>query len=226
MRGSDNCCTSAIVVEAIWLADEAGTGHRVSLRSVDDSVAAQLARMWEPLLSSGRETWTDRDWDYRCLTAEAAFDVGHQWVVLVDDIEPDARHDIVGTLFTSGPVSLRDLPGFALADGVSALTASVLWIENIAITPTLRDNVGVAARQPKLRGVGAQLRRLAIQRSAAMGCGGRVALHAAGSESPAVYRSWTMTEVGAHKHPKAETYPVFYGDEAWAIRMLEKGATR
>ncbi|MEO7591450.1 MAG: hypothetical protein ABI134_09585, partial [Byssovorax sp.] len=99
----------------------------------------------------------------------------------------------------------------------AAASADLLWVEYIAIAPSLRRDCPDQDRRPRyLRGVGVRLMMAAIARSRSMGLGGRLALHAEGEVACSAYTSWEMRGLGSLPHPAGGKFPVFFGDVAWA----------
>jgi hypothetical protein len=56
----------------------------------------------------------------------------------------------------------------------------------------------------------------AIARSVELNCNGRIGLHAEGTVAQAIYQKWRMRLLPDAPHPTGGTFPVFFGDAAWA----------
>ncbi len=198
----------------VQLATESNDPYRALIRPGTAKDRHNLVKSWAPVLRRGPDHWLDRDWPWdRFGIDDLAFQNNPEWVVIVDEIENDARGDVLGVLVTTVPVSARDA---ALSDA-GALAEALLWIEYIANAPSLRrDCPRNDRRSPFLKAIGVKLMLTAIKRSEAEGLGGRIGLHAEGKVARDAYTSWNMRELGDAKHPAGGEYPVFFGDAAWA----------
>lgn len=198
----------------VQLADEGKEPYRALIRPGTGVDRAALVRHWAPVLTRGPSTWLDREWSWETFgEAELAFECNPEWLVLVDELAPAARGDVLGVLVTTVPVSPRE----ASLEDPGAMVGALLWLEYIAIAPGLRpDCLGPDRRSPILKGVGAQLMLRAITRSENHGLGGRLGLHAEGEVARGAYARWKMQELGDAEHPAGGRFPVFFGDTAWA----------
>jgi len=204
----------------VKLADDNGQPYGALIRRGTAADRRHLVRTWIPVLDRGPKHWLDREWPWGTFgegeEAELAFPSSNpEWLVLADEVAPDARGDLLGVLVTTAPVTAVDA---ALADG-GAASAAMLWVEYIANAPSLRgrDCPPQYRRAPFLKGVGVRLMLEAIKRSERMGFGGRVGLHAEGTVAYDTYRTrWGMRELGNAEHPAGGDYPVFFGDTSWA----------
>jgi hypothetical protein len=199
---------------AVWLD---GRPYRIALRSCSAADAVHLAAAWGPVLERGPDAWLDRDWPWLALDREQlAFDRDAQWIVAVDEIEPDGERDYVGVLVTTGPISGREA-GLRGREG-----EQMMWVEYIAICPGLRASCPMPDRRAKrLRAVGSALVRWAIRRSVERGCEGRLGLHAEGQVAIETYLSWGMDRVADGAHPGGGTYPRFVGSPTWAAEFAK-----
>lgn len=200
------------------LAIVGGGSHRVRLRRGTPLDRRTLVRAWSPLLE--RAGWLDREWPWEEFGQEGlAFEIAPEWVVLADEIADDARGDIVGVLATTGPVPV----GMVGLQDPTVLSGDVLWIEYIAIAPSIRPRCSDADRRvPVLKGVGASLMIAAIRRSEALGLEGRLGLHAEGTVACDTYTKWKMQKLEDVSHPAGGTYPCFYGSGEWATAFLKR----
>lgn len=201
------------MVAEITLKDEKGLPYRALLRRGNARDRARLIKSWGPVLERGPEQWLDRDWPWGALGIDdLAFNETPELLVLSDELEGSARGDLLGVLVTTAPVTAQE----AALDAAIA-SGPLLWVEYIAIAPSLRRDCPEHDRRvPILKGVGARLMIAAIARSRSMGLGGRLALHAEGAVACDAYDSWEMRQLGPAIHPAGGSYPVFLGDDAWA----------
>jgi hypothetical protein len=201
--------------------DDQGGTHSVQLREGTDADSRRLVATWAPLLERGPRSWLDAEWRWEDLRAEVAFPIAPHWVVLADDAGATPTHDLLGVLVTSGPVPL-ERAGLQSA-GIG--TEDVIWVEYIAIAPSLRPDCPPAdRRQTALKAVGSKLMQYAIERSLTLGCGGRIALHAEGPGAIAAYeKNWRMLRLDEKPHPAGGSFPVFFGAEVWSRAFLERG---
>lgn len=209
------------MTEEVTLADEGGHPYRVCIRPGNAKDRDGLVKSWGPVLNRGPEQWLDRDWPWEEFgIAELAFSVANpEWLMLADEIEADARGDGLGVLVTTAPVTAQE----AGLNDATAASGALLWVEYIAIAPSLRRDCPQRDRRvPFLKGVGFRLMVAAIERSVAMGLGGRLGLHAEGSVACSAYKNWNMRELGPVIHPAGGEFPVFFGDAAWATAYLMK----
>lgn len=189
-----------------------GRPYRASIRCQTKQDTRVLVEIWAPALDRGPSNWLDREWTWHNLVGESAFPTGCESLVIADDVENECRGDILGILVTTGPhePATVGLPA-------SGSDSSLLWVEYIAIAPSLRDDCpSTDARQPRLTLIGPQLMLSAIQRSSELGCTSRLGLHAEGEKAQKAYLKWGMKQFPAGAHPCGGSYPVFYGDSAWA----------
>lgn len=191
------------------------TPYRVRVRRCTASDARALDLGWPPILERGPRTWLDRQWSWGALDApeELAFDEDPEWIVAVDEVEEGASGDHLGVLVTTGPIAVQ-------AAGLDASVVGaepVVWVEYIAIAPTLRpDCPPLDRRKIQLKGVGQALMLHAIERSVALECQGRIGLHAEGPVAQAAYLKWKMRPLPEAPHPTGGMFPVFFGDADWA----------
>lgn len=191
------------------------TPYRVRLRACTSADRRTLDVTWAPVLDRGPRAWLDRDWAWSALDAleELAFDVNPEWIVAVDAVEPGALGDILGTLVTTGPIPAEQT-GIALE---LVGTEPLVWVEYIAIAPSLRPDCPPPDRRASpLKGLGPVLMFHAIERSRALGCDGRIGLHAEGPVAQAAYLKWKMRLLPDAPHPTGGNFPVFLGDAEWA----------
>jgi hypothetical protein len=201
------------MVAEVTLQDEGKSPYRALIRPGDAKDRARLTRSWGPVLERGPERWLDREWRWSELgSAELAFSRNPELLVLSDEIELGARGDLLGILVTTAPIT----PQEAALDAAT-VSGPLLWVEYIAIAPSLRTDCPAGDRRsPVLKGVGIRLMIAAIGRSRAMGLGGRVGLHAEGALACDTYVRWEMRQLEPAIHPAGGSYPVFLGDDAWA----------
>jgi hypothetical protein len=202
------------MIAEVTLADEHNRPYRALLRDGKEQDRERLVKTWAPVLRRGPADWLDREWPWEELgVAELAFDVNPEWLVLSDEVETGSTGDVLGVLVTTAPITARMA---ALVDAEAA-SSDLLWVEYIAIAPSLRrDCPDQDRRPPYLRGAGVRLMMAAIGRSKAMGLGGRLGLHAEGAVACSAYTSWDMRGLGHLPHPAGGDFPVFFGNVAWA----------
>jgi hypothetical protein len=173
-------------------------------------------------LERGPSEWLDRDWCWNGLDAadQLAFKVLPEWLVVADEVEADAQHDLLGVLVTTGPIA----PSHAALDPAVVGSARMMWVEYIAIAPSVRDECPEQDRRGMvLKGVGQQLMLAAILRSERMGCDGRIGLHAEGDKAIHTYRErWKMHELPEAPHPTGGSFPIFFGSAEWAQEFRSK----
>lgn len=206
----------------VTLLDENGQPYRALMRWGTAADRRHLVKTWVPVLDAGPEHWLDRDWPWGTFGegegGELAFPSSNpEWLVLADEVAPDARGDLLGVLVTTVPVTAADA---ALTDEVAA-SAAMVWVEYIANAPSLRgrDCPQPFRRAPFLKGIGVRLMLEAIKRSEGMGLSGRVGLHAEGTLAYDTYSTrWKMRELGKATHPAGGEFPVFFGDATWAAK--------
>lgn len=217
---SDGGTAIAASVE-VTLADARNEPYRARLRAGNAKDRERLVKSWAPVLSRGPEQWLDGDWSWETFgEADLAFPLHPEWLVIVDEIESEARGDVLGVLVTTGPLAPSDA---ALTDPAAAAGA-LFWVEYIAIAPSLRPDCPDRDRRvPTLKGVGVRLMLAAIARSDGAGLAGRLGLHAEGKIACSTYRDkWHMEQLGEADHPAGGRFPVFYGDAAWAAGYRAK----
>jgi len=208
----------------VQLADESGQPYRALIRPGTERDRRHLVKSWRPVLSRGPEHWLDREWAWEQFgAAELAFPNNPEWLVLTDELEREARGDVLGVLVTTVPVSAAEA---ALTDRAAAAQA-MLWVEYIAIAPSLRkpDCPPQDRRVPFLKAIGVRLMLAAIMRSEVMQLGGRIGLHAEGTIAYETYTRWNMRELGKALHPAGGRFPVFFGDATWAREYREQRTT-
>jgi len=191
------------------------TPYQVRTRTCTAADARALDVSWTPVFERGPRSWLDRDWRRGGLDAptELAFRVNPAWAVMTDEVEPDAQGDLLGVLVTTGPIAVRT----AGLDVEVVGEEPVVWVEYIAIAPGLRpDCPPLDQRKILLKGVGPALMLCAIERSIALGCNGRIGLHAEGPVAQAAYLKWKMRPLPEAPHPAGGSFPVFLGDADWA----------
>jgi hypothetical protein len=215
------------MVGEVELMTESGDPYRARVRLGTDDDRRRLITRWLPILMAGPAAWLDRDWPWEDFgAAELHIERNPEWVVLADELEPQGGGDILGVLVTTGPASTHEA---GISQFVEEIDAGLLWLEYIAIAPFIRPACPARnSRRPSLKVVGRQLMRLAILRSEALGLDGRIGLHAEGAQAHETYTSkWNMRFVGSASHRSGDTYPVCYGDAAWAawfrtnLRLVE-----
>jgi len=213
---------SPVVPRDIVVGRAGGGFHRLRLRPCTRVDVRQLTGVWAPALELGPAGWLDREWSWGGLDAsdQLAFDVNPVCWVLADEAEPDASGDVLGILVTTGVID----PGLALLDTAQIGTGGVVWVEYIAIAPSIRPDCPVReCRQVLLKGLGPSLMAAAIQRSLALGCEGRVGLHAEGDGAKRTYKEkWGMQELPEANHPAGGRFPVFFGSATWARTFMEQ----
>lgn len=202
------------MISEVTLADEKLNPYRVRLRPGSAKDRTSLMATWGPVFRRGPDEWLDRGWPWDELgIAELAFSANPEWVVLADEVEGAARGDLLGVLVTTAPITAEE----AALDDPAAASGALLWVEYIAIAPSLRKGCpDHDQRRPFLKGVGPRLMIAAIARSRALGLDGRVGLHAEGDTACDAYVKWEMRKLGTAIHPAGGSYPVFLGDTAWA----------
>jgi hypothetical protein len=200
------------VAERIAVLRLDGNEYRAVLRRARASDTREVVERWSPVFSRGPRGWLDREWPWEDLALEVAFDRSPETLVIADEIEEGCRRDIVGVVLTTGP---HDPAAVGLA--ATEVGGSLLWLENIAIAPSLRvDCPDPDRREIVLKAVGVALMLAAIERSVALGCDGRIGLHAEGEVAKKAYLKWNMKELPAARHPAGGSYPVFFGSSSWA----------
>jgi hypothetical protein len=202
-----------MMLDEVELLAEAHSSYRARVRAGTSDDRRALIKDWWPILDAGPESWPDRDWAWQDFgTTELHVERNAEWLVLADELEPGCGGDLLGVLVTTGPATPNET-------GIHQV--AVLWLEYIAIAPSIRrDCPARNARRPTLKLVGQQLMRLAIDRSEAMGLEGRIGLHAEGDRALDTYTArWGMVLVGSAPHRSGGVYPVCYGDPAWAARF-------
>lgn len=137
--------------------------------------------------------------------------------MLADEVESTARGELFGVLVTTGPATAKQ----AGIDMLPGMDGELIWVEYIAIAPSLRpDCPAPYRRKPRVKGVGPQLMRAAIARSEALGLSGRIGLHAEGDGARETYTTkWNMRYLGEAIHRAGGAYPVCCGDAAWAAQF-------
>lgn len=204
--------------EVLLLCD-GGEKRRAIVRQAIEADTRVFVGAWAPLLERGPAHWLDSQWRWDNLLDESqlAFSTGSELLVLVD---VELAGQIWGVVATSGP---HEIDKTGLDEKVVGLE-KVLWLEYIAIAPALRKDCPESDRSAiKLRGLGAMLMRQAIERSQALGCQGRIALHAEGGSAIAAYERWEMQCLPEAPHPAGGAYPIYFGDQRWAEDFLAKG---
>lgn len=170
---------------------------------------------WAVALERGPSGWVGRGWRWGRLDApdELAFKVDPEWIVAADEVEADALRDILGVLVTTGPIT----PAPPWLDPSVVGSARLVWVEYIAIAPSIRDDCPDGDRRGMvLKGIGTQLMLAAITRSERLGCEGRVGLHAEGEKARSTYTKWKMREFPEAPHPAGDSFPIFVGSAEWA----------
>lgn len=199
-----------------------GQPYVVVLRECTREDRRTLVTTWGAALERGPSSWLDREWMWGDLTApsELAFAIDPEWVVVADEVEPVAQRDLIGVLVTTGPVP----PARTGIDPAVAGDQSVVWVEYIAIAPGLLPGCPAPdRRRVGLKGIGPQLMRRAIERSVALGCEGRIGLHAEGAVAVDTYRDrWNMRLCPDAPHPAGGSFPVFFGGAQWATAFLSR----
>ncbi len=211
-----------VTVRHVLMLRDDGCTHRVSLRLCTPTDKRVLVEAWAPILDRGPRAWLDRGWSWVALDApdQLAFNVDPEWLVLADDVELDAKGDLIGTLVTTGPIS----PADASLKTESIGDEDLVWVEYVAIAPSLRKNCpDLDRRKVLLKPVGSQLMIAAIRRSESVGCDGRVGLHAEGAVAEETYEAWGMQRLPAAPHPAGGAFPVFFGSADWAQGFIKKG---
>jgi hypothetical protein len=213
--------SARVAARDVLVARNGGGVHRLRIRACTTADRRVLVAVWAPILDRGPRTWLDRDWSWEALDTQdpLAFDVDPEWLVLADEVEPDAKGDILGTLMTTGPITPTD----ASLDVATIGDGSLAWVEYIAIAPSIRpDCPTLDRREIMLKRVGAQLMVAAIKRSRSLGCDGRIGLHAEGDVAKHVYSAWERQELPEAAHPAGGSYPVFFGSADWARDFAER----
>jgi hypothetical protein len=212
------------IQHVLLLRSDEGT-HRASLRPCTPADKRVLVEVWAPLLDRGPRGWLDREWRWDALDApnQLAFNVDPEWFVLADEVEPDSRGDLIGTVVTTGPIS----PADASLDIKTVGTESVVWVEYVAMAPSNRKNCPDADRwKVLLKPVGWHLMIAAIRRSQRLGCNGRIGLHAEGEVAEQTYLGWKMQKLPDAPHPAGGAYPIFFGSAKWAQEFMKRGQVR
>lgn len=162
------------------------------------------------------------DWDGLDAPGQVAFPLSPaEWIVAADEVETDARGDLLGVLVTTGPI----MPAPPALDPAAFGGAQVVWVEYIAIAPSVREDCPEEDRRDVLlMGIGYQLMLAAITRSEQLGCEGRIGLHAEGRGATKKYKDrWKMIELPAAPHPAdGKILPVFFGSDTWARTFKAK----
>ena len=207
-----------------------GVPHRARIRLGTASDRLTLMKSWVPVLNRGPTHWLDRLWPWMTFgDGDLHIELGSEWLVIADEVEPGSSSEIFGVLVTTGPTTAQeagigDLPGMA--------GESMLWVEYIAIAPSIRlpDCPLPDRRTTHVMAVGPQLMRAAITRSYALGTDGRIGLHAEGDGARKIYtKKWKMRDLGVATHRTGDAYPVCFGDAAWAVEFcsgLSRGGRR
>lgn len=210
------------VAQEAFIADSSGRPYRVEIGLCSVVERRRLAASWGSILAGGPAIWLDRDWNWDQLDAldQLAFAIDPEWLVMRDVIEPGALRDFLGVLVTTGPVPTA---AAGLESGIVG-GESVLWVEYLAIAPSIRANCPAASRrEPSVKAVGQALMRVAIERSLRLGCNGRIALHAEGSVATSAYAKWGMASLGDRPHPTGGSFPVCFGSADWANGFGKRG---
>lgn len=206
--------------EEVEIITAAGAAYRARIRLGTASDRRTIVQSWVPVLDRGPSHWLDRDWPWETFgDGDLHIDLSPEWLVIADEIEAEPSGEIFGVLVTTGPTTARqagigELPGMA--------GESMLWVEYIAIAPTIRlpDCSLLDRRKTHVKAVGPQLMRAAIARSGALGAGGRIGLHAEGDGARETYtKRWDMRDLGEATHRAGGAYPVCFGDAAWAAKF-------
>lgn len=202
------------MIAEVTLADEHKRPYRALLRDGKEQDRERLVKTWAPVLRRGPEGWLDREWPWEKFgITDLAFNVNPEWLVLSDEVETGSTGDVLGVLVTTAPITAQ----MAALKDAAAAAADLLWVEYIAIAPSLRRDCPDQDRRPHyLRGVGVRLMMAAIERSKSMRLGGRLALHAEWEVACSAYATWDMRGLGRLPHPAGGDFPVFFGDVAWA----------
>jgi hypothetical protein len=192
-----------------------GLRHRVRLRTCTTGDVRVLCTTWPPVFDQGPAEWLDREWRWDALDdpEQLAFRESLEWIVAVDEAEAGAEGGVLGVLVTTGAITVAE----AALDPAVVGERPLVWVEYIAISPTLRPECPpFDRRQPLLKGVGRTLMLCAIERSVGLGCDGRIGLHAEGAGARDTYLRWKKQNLPDAPHPAGGTYPVFFGDADWA----------
>lgn len=212
--------------ERAELITEAGEAYKARLRRGTSTDRTALEKSWVPTLEGGPSYWLDREWPWSTFgTSDLHLDLNPEWLVLADELEPEASGELFGVLVTTGPATVEQAGIQELLEAENAL----LWVEYIAIAPSLRPDCPLhRRRKPCVKVVGPQLMRAAIARSEALGQSGRIGLHAEGDGARETYTAkWRMRFLGNAEHRAGGAYPVCFGDAEWAAQFCsglgEKG---
>ena len=196
-----------------------GTAYPACLRPGTPADRTELEKAWLPLLERGPATWLDREWPWRTFgLSDLHFDENAEWLVIADELGTTPSGEFFGVLVTTGPATAQQV-------GIDELLEmdgeSMMWVEYIAIAPSLRRDCPAQFRRKSLvKAVGPQLMRAAISRSEALGCGGRICLHAEGDDARETYTTkWRMRGLGYATHRVGGAYPVCFGDAGWAAEF-------
>ena len=202
--------------------------YRARLRVGTPTDRTALVRSWGPAFEDGPDHWTDRDWPWDTFgTSDLHLDPNPQWLVIADELEPGASGELFGVLVTTGPATAQEA-GLGELSGPGkplARDCALLWVEHIAIAPSIRfpDCPASHRRKQHVKGVGPQLMRVAIERSEALGLSGRIGLHAEGDRARDTYTvKWLMICLGEAVHRAGDTYPVCFGDVGWAAQFCAR----
>lgn len=199
--------------------------YRARLRLGTQADRTVLVRSWGPVLEDGPDHWADREWPWDTFGAgDLHLDPNPQWLVVAGELEQGASGELFGVLVTTGPATAQDA-GLAAISGpgtLLALDCALLWVEYIAIAPSIRlPDCPKPHRRPRhVKGVGPQLMRAAIERSEELGTSGRIGLHAEGDRARETYTmKWRMICLGPAEHRAGGTYPVCFGNAEWAVQF-------
>ncbi len=186
-----------------------------------------LVKSWGPTLNRGPLAWLDREWPWRTFgTSDLHLDKDPEWLVIADELGSTPSGELFGVLVTTGPATARQA---GIDDLLEMEDESMMWVEYIAIAPSLRHDCPVEEqRKVHIKAVGPQLMRAAIARSQDLGHGGRIGLHAEGDGARKTYTGkWRMRELGNADHRTGGAYPVCFGDAAWATQFsLDQAKTK
>jgi hypothetical protein len=183
-----------------------------------------LVAQWSPIIQrDGRSLgWPDVEWNYAGLEAEAHFldanPRGAVWVTTEEELPL-----VLGVIVVSGPACAEEL------QRALGRQQSVLWLENVAISPRLRRDCPRERRLPfELLRLGQLMTKWAIQESFRGGSGwlglhadGAVAAQKYGPRSSQYPSAWDMRSIGSLAHRSGESYSAFVGDDAWSTAFVQ-----
>jgi hypothetical protein len=198
------------------ITEQTKVAYRARVRPGTPADRVTLMSSWLPVLEDGPDHWDDREWSWATFgEADRHLDANPQWLVLADEVEQGASGELLGVLVTTGPATAEE----AGINRLLEMDGALLWVEYIAVAPSIRSDCPPRLRRnPRLLVAGQQLMRAAIERSEELGLGGRIGLHAEGARALATYtgKRWNMICIGEAAHRAGGDYPVCFGDAAWA----------